>query len=74
MLIFIKPPSLQVLTERLTNRKTEDIETIRQRLERVPMELAQAEQFDAAVINDDLQKAFNDVDEIICHAMDVAKQ
>src|ERR1043166_6684039 len=36
VLIFIDPPSVEILTERLTNRKTEDPETIRKRLERVP--------------------------------------
>lgn len=70
VLIFIKPPSIEVLTERLKNRNTETPETIRKRLERVPMELGKANEFDHAVINDELTKAVNAVDAIVLHAID----
>ena len=65
ILIFIKPPSIEVLKKRLENRNTENSEALKYRLERVPMEMEQGKQFDFQVINDDLQKAINDVDEII---------
>jgi guanylate kinase len=65
VLIFIKPPSVEVLEQRLLNRKTEDEATIRRRLDRVPMELQQGNSFDWQVVNDDLPTAINDVDEII---------
>ncbi len=65
ILIFIKPPSLDVLMKRLENRKTEDQEMLKRRLERVPMEIEQGQQFDFQVVNDDLQKAINDVDAIV---------
>jgi guanylate kinase len=65
ILIFIKPPSFEVLKNRLESRKTENLETIKRRLERVPMELEQGQQFDFQVVNDDLQKAINEVDEIV---------
>ena len=65
VLIFIKPPSFEVLERRLMNRKTEDEATIRRRLDRVPMELEKGSQFDWQVVNDDLQTAIHDVDEII---------
>jgi guanylate kinase len=65
ILIFITPPSIEVLTERLHNRKTEDVATIRRRLERVPMEMAKAVEFDTSIVNDDLQKAISDVDAVI---------
>ncbi len=65
LLIFIRPPSFEVLKERLLNRKTEDEATIRRRLDRVPMELDKGNEFDWQVVNDDLQTAINKVDEII---------
>jgi guanylate kinase len=72
VLIFIKPPSVEVLTERLRLRNTETPETIRKRLERVPMELGKAPEFDFAVINDDLATAVNAVDDIVIKAMNAA--
>ncbi|MGD1044918.1 MAG: guanylate kinase [Bacteroidota bacterium] len=65
ILIFIKPPSFEVLKKRLENRNTENLETLKRRLERVPMEMEQGQQFDFQVVNDDLQKAINEVDEIV---------
>lgn len=65
LLIFIKPPSLDILKERLIKRNTEDNETIEKRLKRVSMELGEEEKFDFQVVNDDLEKAINEVDEII---------
>lgn len=63
--IFIDVPSLEVLKERLRNRKTEDEEKLRKRIERVEMEMKQKEFFDYIVINDDLSKAVNEVEKII---------
>jgi guanylate kinase len=65
VLIFIKPPSFEVLKNRLENRNTENSETLRKRLERVPMELAQGSKFDFHVVNDDLQKAIIEVNAIV---------
>lgn len=65
LLIFVKPPSVEELTERLTKRKTEDAETIRRRLERVPMEMDKVKEFDVCVVNDDLEKAVTTIDEIV---------
>lgn len=65
VLIFIQPPSIEVLMQRLMSRKTESTEVIRKRLDRVPMELEMGKEFDYRIVNDDLQKALNDVDTII---------
>ena len=65
VLIFINPPSFEVLKKRLEDRNTENPETLRRRLERVPMEMEQGKHFDFQVINDDLQKAINEVDGIV---------
>jgi guanylate kinase len=65
VLIFIKPPSFEVLWKRLENRKTENFETFKVRMERVPMELEEGNKFDYQVVNDDLQKAIEEVDRIV---------
>ncbi len=64
-LIFIKPPSMGVLHQRLAGRKTEDEATIAKRIERVPMELELGKQFDFQVVNDVLQTAIDDVQKIV---------
>jgi guanylate kinase len=65
VLIFIKPPSFEVLKSRLENRNTENSETLKKRLDRVPMELTQGSKFDFQIVNDDLQKAINEVNAIV---------
>lgn len=60
--IFIKPPSKQLLVERLSSRGSETIETIRRRLERAEEELKFADcgcvHFDLILINDDLDTTY----------------
>lgn len=63
--IFIKPPSLDELKRRLIGRSSETEETLESRLEIAKQELKYAERFDYVVVNDDLQKAYNQVKEII---------
>lgn len=65
VLIFIKPPSFEVLVERLKSRKTESAEDLQKRIDRVKMELGLEEQFDYAVENNELEKAVSEVEEII---------
>lgn len=65
VLIFIEPPSVEVLKERLLRRRTESPEVLARRMERVPMELKQAEHFDHRVVNDDLQRAVQEVFDIV---------
>lgn len=57
LVIFIQPPSLEALAERLRARATEDPHDLNDRLSRAEMELQQAGRFDAIVINDDLDQA-----------------
>lgn len=65
LLIFIRPPSIEVLRDRLLNRKTEDEATFKRRMDRVAMELGMASQFDYQVVNDNLQKAIDEVDKLV---------
>ena len=57
MSIFIQPPSLDVLRERLTSRGTDSPEAIEERLAKASYELSFAPRFDHIVVNDDLEKA-----------------
>ena len=67
VLIFIKPPSFEVLKERLSNRKTEDDATLRRRLARVQMEIEKGSLFEHQVVNDELQRAIAEVENIIAN-------
>lgn len=55
--IFIQPPSIEELRDRLEKRATDAPEVIAQRVERAKYELEQAEHFDEVVINDNLEVA-----------------
>ena len=55
--LFIAPPSLAALAERLHARGTESEGQVALRLERAKMELGYADAFDAVVVNDDLDAA-----------------
>jgi len=71
VLIFIRPPSIDVLRSRLSNRKTEDEATLTRRLDRVPMELRMQDHFDFHVVNDDLQTAVGEVEAIIAQHVNI---
>ena len=55
--IFIEPPSLPILIDRLTKRNTETPATLATRIERVKYELTFAGSFDHVIINDNLELA-----------------
>lgn len=55
--IFIQPPSIEVLRQRLVGRGTDSEEVINDRIARAEFELSHASQFDTIVTNDDLATA-----------------
>lgn len=65
VLIFICPPSLETLENRLRGRHTEDEATIQKRMQEVKTELERAEKFDYKVINDDLSNAVAELEKVI---------
>ena len=65
VLIFIAPPSIEELEQRLRGRHTEDEETIQKRLHEVKKELECAKKYDYRVINDDVDNAINELEKII---------
>lgn len=63
--IFIQPPSIDVLEQRLRNRGTETEESLRKRIERAEMELQYSNQLDVVVVNDNLDTAINETETIV---------
>ena len=65
LLIMIAPPSNEELKRRLIGRGSEDAEKIEQRLSRMEYELSKADEYDYTVINDDLNAAVTQIENII---------
>ncbi len=65
LLLFIKPPGMEVLKQRLQGRESEDEESLNARLERARLELEYSDQFDQVVVNDDLERAVEAITTII---------
>jgi len=67
LLIFVRPPSVDVLMERLRGRKTEDDATVARRMARVPMEMELGNRFDHTIVNDVLERAVAEARELVTH-------
>lgn len=61
LIIFIAPPSIEILEERLRKRNSETEEKLQERLARVQYELSRQNEFDVVVVNDILDIACNTV-------------
>lgn len=68
--VFIQPPSVEELRNRLVGRATDAPEVIEKRLNKAEYELSFADKFDRIVINDDLEKAKVDVYNVIKQFLD----
>ena len=64
--IFLVPPSLRVLRERLMRRSSDSLEEIESRLTIALSEMKQAPQYDYVVVNDRLEDAVSDIRAILC--------
>jgi guanylate kinase len=64
-LIFILPPSLEELEQRLRGRNTEDEDTIQGRLHEAFREIECSNQYNYRVVNDDLNRALSELETII---------
>jgi len=63
--VFVAPPSVEVLEKRLKNRATDSAEKIAERINKAEYEMTFAPQFDKIVVNDNLETAQKEVEEII---------
>lgn len=65
VLIFLVPPTLEELSQRLINRNTENRETIEDRLRRAKEEIELINKYDYLVINDEISKAAEKINSIV---------
>ena len=63
--VFIMPPSVAALRERLIGRGTDSPETIEKRVAKAELEISYADRFDRVVVNDDLQEAIAEVEALV---------
>jgi len=63
--VFIKTPSVEVLKERLIKRGTDSMEAIEKRISKVEDELKYESEFDAVLVNDNLEKCLKEADSVI---------
>ena len=65
VLIMIAPPSVEELKRRLVGRGTETDDDIENRLSRLEYELAQRDKYDYVIVNDDLERAIAQIENIL---------
>ncbi len=63
--IFVMPPSLEALRDRLNSRDTETKESIARRLAKAKDEMSYADKFDVQLLNDNLHEAINTADSLV---------
>ena len=63
--IFVLPPSMKVLSQRLHKRGTDSEEVIQKRLQKAREEIRRADQYDYVVMNDDLEECVQEICEIL---------
>ena len=65
--IFIMPPSLEVLRERLISRGSESVESLQERLDKADQEIAKNQDFDSIILNDHFDIACEETLQVICN-------
>jgi guanylate kinase len=65
--VFVKPPSVEALEQRLRNRNTDSEETLQVRLAKSASELEKASAFDEILINDQLEEALRLAEALVIH-------
>ena len=65
--VFVKPPSVEALEQRLRNRNTDSEETLQVRLAKSASELEKASAFDEILINDKLEDALRLAETLVIH-------
>lgn len=64
LVVFVKPPSEEILFERLRSRKTEDSDSLAKRIARAAEELTYESTFDYVLLNDDLETALAEAEHL----------
>jgi guanylate kinase len=68
--LFIMPPSVQALEDRLRKRSTDSEESLRKRMDKAKLEIDQSHRFDKIVINDRLETAMEESFQIVKSFLD----
>lgn len=63
--LYVKVPSLEVLQERLRDRGTETEESLSRRLYKAKFESTFEDKFDKTILNDDMQKSFEEAERLV---------
>ncbi|RSK51169.1 guanylate kinase [Hymenobacter rigui] len=63
--VFVKPPSLEVLEQRLRNRATDSEASISARIYKANFELTFEDRFDVVIVNDDLERAIDEAEKLV---------
>ena len=63
--IFVKPPSLEVLKERLQARGTENADSLKKRISKAEWELGFSKKFDKIIVNDKLDEAMKESEKLV---------
>ncbi|MFZ1748844.1 MAG: guanylate kinase [Saprospiraceae bacterium] len=65
MSVFVRPPSLRILIERLTSRNTETPDSLTKRISKVTREMTYENSFDIVLVNDELDISFIEAEHIV---------
>ena len=63
--VFILPPSMQILKDRLVSRKTETADIVKKRLDSAREEISYYEKYDYIIVNDILKNAYQELESIV---------
>ena len=63
--VFVKTPSIEIMEKRLRSRETDSEEKIQERIAKAEKELSYAEEFDIILVNDDLNTAKKEAEELV---------
>lgn len=74
LVVFVKPPSFEVLEARLRNRKTEDEASLIKRIGRAKEEMSYQNTFDQVLVNDVLATTFAEAEELIENYLNLESQ
>jgi guanylate kinase len=69
--VFVMPPSLEVLEQRLRNRNTESPERLQERLQKAHYELTKVDDFDVVLVNDQLTVALEEAETLVANFLEI---
>jgi len=68
--VFVMPPSIKILEERLNSRSTDSAESIARRVAKAEKELKTADLFDTFILNEMLEEAFIKAEKVVSEFLD----